>query len=187
MFGFGWEGTVSGIDRLDVEDKNAEAHYFLQRMEGSGSLDEFRWNTTAFLSSARSIIDWLVWTVYLKGTADEGRVPGQEKALAVLEKHVTIHTRRSTAGKQKLYVWPKHPLLVAMFEKRQETSHRSSLWIGRLEEPAQEGSENPNEQFAFVEPGETVFEGKPTTRVLPFCRSVLELIETIRKEVKRPR
>ena len=36
IFGFGWEGTVSALDRLDIGDKMAEGGYFLTRIRYKG-------------------------------------------------------------------------------------------------------------------------------------------------------
>jgi hypothetical protein len=183
LFGFGWEGTVSALDRLDIGDKIAETRYFLTRMEEARSFNEFRWDTSAFLGSARLILDWLAWTVHTASAVADKGSHHHGKALDILGEYLKVHVQRGASGKQKLYVWPKHPLLVAMFEKRQETSHRSSLWIAQSKEPAPGEGENVNEHHAFVEPGETILEGKPGTRVLPFCREVHELIRSIKEQV----
>jgi hypothetical protein len=183
IFGFGWKGIIPSSERLDVGDKIAETRYFLNRMEKASSLEEFRWNTSAFLNSARSSLDWIAWLVNRHGDESEAGQERRLKSIEALGKYLKVHERPGTSGKQKIFLTPLHPLLVSLFEKRQETSHRSSLWIEQLSDATPGPSGNANELHVFVEPSGKSMEAAPGLRVFPFCREVIELIESIKTEV----
>jgi len=184
IFGFGWKGIIPAIERLDVADKLAETRYFHARMGGATSPQEFRWNTSAFLASARATLDWLAWIVNRRAGLDESGADRREQGLAALGKYMKLYERPGTSGKQKLFVAPKHPLLIILYEMRQETSHRSSLWIQPAPSGTPGGSGQGNESYAFVEPGENPADFRPGRKVLPFCREIVALIDQIRAELQ---
>lgn len=184
IFGFGWKGIVPALERLDVEDKLAESRYFLARMHGSTTPEEFRWNSSAFLASARSTLDWMAWIANRRAGTDPGGADPRERGLATLGKYMKVYERPGTSGKQKLFVSPRHPLLVALYEKRQETSRRSSRWIEADPEGMPGGAGSGNEAYAFMEPADSSLEARPGTKVLPFCRDALALVEQIRRELE---
>ena len=187
-FPFGWEGFVSVRGRLDIVDKLNEARFFIGLMREEEDLARFRWLTSACLCACRAALDWLVWNAHFAREDDEkGRVP-DERAVAVLRKYMRIFPKPRRDGRFEVHASPVHPLLEEVDAHRQETAHRTSLWIDLAPPVAGEEESRPGTRFAFVEARNTgqfgLLDWTPGRRVCEFCEDVIGLIEKIDAEVR---
>jgi hypothetical protein len=184
---FGWDGLVAVDSVFNITDKLDEAKYFLDLMRAESDLARFRWQTSACLNACRSAVDWLAWNVHHANVTPDGDHEPDQDAIALLAKYIETSAR---SGKRGLMVFasPVHPLLREMSQRRQETAHRSSLWIGRSPIEGCGGAREPGRGFVFVELAadaerDYFLNTVPGRRVLDFCSEVIALLDRIHGEL----
>jgi hypothetical protein len=158
-------GFIGG-DYLEAADKLKECRFFLNLMERTTAFDDFRWYTSAFLSAARAVMDWLATSAHY-AIPGEGQWEMEEdpQAIATLSKHFSMRPNKSG----KVFAQsPADPLLQKLCDDRNETAHRGPLWI----KPEQ-----------VTDPHEFRF-GWDDTLVLEFANAVMDTLIAIQREVR---
>lgn len=159
-----FEGLLGGY--LEATDKLKEARFFLELMKQTTNWDQFRWLTSAFLSAARSAMDWLATSAFYAIPGDEQhQMEPDEQALRILGKHFEIQIPKS--GKVHTHS-PCDLLLKKLCNDRNETVHSGPIWI-KPEKVA-----DPHD-FRF---------GWDDTPVLEFAESVIDQLSRIQTELR---
>ena len=91
--------------------------------------------------------------------------------------------RCGEARKVYVQIKPEHPLLRLMDELRQETAHRSVVWIYKAPHGAAPDPDKPNETFTFGGDAKVAVPGETDYRALPLCRRWLALMKEIQYEL----
>lgn len=157
-----------GEGYLEAADKLEECRFFLGLMERTTHFNHFRWFTSAFLSAARAVPDWLATSAHYAIPGDgPWDMEEDPQAIRILKKHFSVVSRAPKSGK----VYAKDPcdrLLQKLCADRNENAHNGPLWI----KPEQV---NDPCEFKF---------GWDDTPVIDFARRVIDRLTDIQHELR---
>jgi len=152
----------------DVDDKVRECKFFFGQLAVEVDRSRFRWLLSGFLNAAYSFFESTALAAHFRFTDNDGNSFKDDEGLSVLRRHVKVDQRKNnpeyvkTAGVT--------PLTKQLYEIRKKCTHHFPLSIMMT------GASLP-EDFHL---GDMRGDGTP---VMPFCREVLQLIQSIHAEV----
>lgn len=152
----------------DFDDKVRECEFFFGQLTVEVDRNRFRWLLSGFLNAAYSFFESTALAAHFRFTDADGNPFKDDEGLTVLRRHVKVEQRKNvpeyvkTAGVT--------PLTEQLYEIRKKCTHHFPLSIMVT------GASLP-EDFHF---GHMRGEGTP---VMPFCREVLQLIQSIHAEI----
>lgn len=123
-----YDGFI-GEGYLEAADKLKECRFFLGLMERTTHFDHFRWLTSAFISAARAVPDWLATSAYYAIPGDgPWDMEEDPEAVKILKTHFGVVLGPPKSG--KVYAKePRDPLLQKLCADRNENSHNGPVWI----------------------------------------------------------
>ncbi len=161
-------GGFLGEGYLEATDKLKECRFFLNLMERTTAFDDFRWFTSAFLSAARAVMDWLATSAHHAIPGDgPWEMEEDPQAVRILKKHSGDVSRAKKSG--KVYAKdPRDPLLQKLCADRNENAHNGPVWIKpeRVDDPC---------EFKF---------GGDDTPVIDFAKGVIDRLTDIQHELR---
>ena len=151
------------------DDKLLECQYFLSLASAERDKDKFRWLISAFFNAAYSFFEIAALDAHHRYyDPDTDKHIEDDDSLNVLREHVGVKQN----PKRPKYVNTSglSDLTKKLYELRKGNTHHSPMTITQCSDDLPEGY-----NFGYIKN-----EGMPA---LKFCRDVLELIETINKDI----
>jgi len=152
----------------DFDDKVRECEFFFGQLVAEDNRSRFRWLLSGFLNATYSFFESTALAAHFRFTDADGNPIIDNEGLSILRRHVKVEQRKKDPEYVK--TTGATPLTKQLYEIRRKCTHHFPLSIMVT------GASLP-EDFHL---GDMRGEGTP---VMPFCREVLQLIQSIHSEI----
>lgn len=148
----------------DFDDKLRECEFYFALLAKEGDRNRFRWLLSGFLNATYSFFESSALTAHFRYTNADGEPYEDDKALAVLRRHVKVFQNKKNPSFVKTA--GLSPLTTQLYEIRNSSTHHFSLAVMAA------GPLLPDDFRLGHMKGEGIF-------AVPFCRDALELVREL--------
>lgn len=152
----------------DFDDKVRECEFFFEQLASEVDRSRFRWFLSGFMNAAYSFFESTALAAHFRFTDANGNPFEDDKGLSVLRRHVKVEQRKNNPEYVK--TTGLSDLTKQLYKIRKKCTHHFPLSI------METGASLP-EDFQL---GNMRGDGTP---IMPFCREVLQLIQSIHAEI----
>ena len=152
----------------DLDDKLRECEFFFALLSQETDRNKFRWLLSGFLNATYSFFESSALTAHFRYADSNGELYEDEASLSILQRHVKVNQSKKNPNYVK--TTGLTALTVQLYEIRKKCTHHFPLSIMAT------GPSLP-EDFHL---GNMKGVGIP---VMPLCRNVLQLIQSIYAEI----